>query len=243
MKSWVLITAIVTLVVLFLFTIIGGFFNGWSFFAIIFYLALYGGGYAYVRIGAENRANDGDRSLQRRQKFEYCWERINQILKSMPGGQGIEWASGFGRKSGIKSYFDGVQSKPFRSVLAYLEYSQQLVLIIYDIEGDDIAEFIANPSPELMDNPFYNFKPYTRGVDSNAHLDRFGGYAGSSRYPWTRRNPRGRYPPPSEGGVSINVDGGGGGIAGKGEYADLEGGGKVNPPKDLVDNAVNKLKK
>lgn len=236
MKLWVLLTSIGVLIILFLISVIGGFFDGWSFFAIIFYIALYIGGYNYVKIGMQNRSDDEDRLLQRRQKFEHCWERINHILKSMPGGQGIEWASGFGRKSWIKSFFDGVQPKPYRSVLAHLEDSQQLVLIIYDIEGDDIAEFITNPTPELMDNPFLNFKPFSRGTDRNDGLDRFGGYNSSNRYPYQRRPASGRYPT-SRGGVSINV-------GGVGEYQDLDNyNQKITPSSDLVDNAINKLKK
>lgn len=234
-KSWLLITSIAVLVLLVFISIVSKTFNGWTFFAVVFYIVLYLGAYSYVKIGIENRKNDNDITLQRRNKFDHTWERINQILKSMPGGQGIEWASGVGRKSWIKSYFDGVQTKPFRCVLAHLEYTQQVVMIIFDIEGDDIAEFITNPAPELMDNPFLQFKPFARGgAERDDGLDRFGGYNNSRRYSQPM-NPMGVARRPG-GGVSVNIDGIGGALPRDG-YDN-----RVNPPKDIVDNAINKLK-
>jgi hypothetical protein len=232
MKPWVIVTSIIVLIVLIIVSIIGGTFGGWSFFAIIFYVALYLGGYFYVRIGMQGRKTEMDTSLQRRQKFDWCWERINQILKSMPGGQGVEWASGVGRKSWIKSYYDGVQNKPYRSILAHLEYTQQLVMIIFDIEGDDIAEFITNPTPELMDNPFLYFKPFARSGEQGmgGGLDRFGGYNNSGRYPqqgYTRSN--------RSKGLNINI--------GQDNYGDAEDyQNKVKPDKDTIDKAIQTLR-
>ncbi len=212
--------------------IINGLFDGWTFFGIIFYLLVYIGGYAYVKIGMKNRDSNYDEILQRRLKFDWCWERINQILKSMPGGQGIEWASGVGRKSSIKSYFDGVQNKPFRSVLAHLEDSQQYVMIIYDIEGDDIAEFIANPSTEIIDNPFLNFKPFSRGVSREDGLDRFGNYGYD--YRGGLRTSRHRRPS-----TVINLGRELGRQEDFGDYGEK----KLEPDKSVVDNALNKLRR
>lgn len=226
MKNWIIWTSIIALVILVIISVIGGFFGGWSFFAILFYVGLYIGGYSYVRIGMKSRTDENNKMLQRRQKFDWCWERINQILKSMPGGQGVEWASGVGRKSWIKSYFDGIQNKPFRSILAHLERTQQLVLIIFDIDGDDISEFITNPSPELMDNPFLYFKPFARsGGMEQGGLDRFGGYNSNMRYPQHQR-----------GGLNINVNDGGfnSGIE---QYEK-----KIKPDKDTVDKAIENLR-
>jgi hypothetical protein len=236
MKGWIIWASLGVLGVLVLISIISGTFGGWTFFGILFYIALYIGGYAYVRIGMQNRDAENDSSLQRRLKFDWCWERINQILKSMPGGQGIEWASGVGRKSWIKSYFDGVQNKPFRSVLAHLEYTQQLVMIIFDIEGDDIAEFITNPSPELMDNPFLYFKPFARGTERDSGLDRFGGYNSSRRYPYShsRYSHRGSS---GGGGLSVNIEP----QLGFGEPTVNQE--KLNPNKDIVDSAIDRLRK
>jgi len=228
--KWVIISSTIILGLLVLFSIIAGFFNGWSFFGIIFCALIYLGGYLYVKIGMDNRASDLDTVLQRRQKFEFCWERINEILKSMAGGQGIEWASGVGKRSGIKSYYDGVQNKPFRSVIAHLENTQQLVIIIFDIEGDDISEFITNPSAELIDNPFLNFRPYARSVEREEGLDRYGGHNGLRSGMDYRRNSSQK-----RRGFSINVEDG---------FGDFEGGQqKTTPKKNIVDNAIDKLKK
>ena len=223
-----MISSIIALVLLVIITIIVGFFTVWTFIGIIFYILMYVAGLIYIRVGIENSMNQEDELYRKKQRFDWCWERVNILLKSMPGGQGIEWASGVGRKSIYKTFHDGVQNRPFRSMLAYLAKSQQLVLIIYDIDNDDIASFITNPSADLIDNPYLGFKPFTRGGD------RLGGFGGG-RYPSSRYGRRrgGRRP------VSIRVgddyddydDGGGGGDSGQ------------QPSSQSVDRAVDILKK
>ena len=186
--KWTLIISGIVLTILITISLIGGFFSGWVFFALLFYFAMYIGGLIYIKIGIKNSMDEEEDLYRRKQKFDWCWERVNKILKSMPGGQGLQWASGVGRKSIYKTFHDGVQNKPFRSMLAHLEYSQQLVLIIFDIDGDDIALFVANPSPDLIDNPFLNFKPFARGgIPGGYDIYRGGPYRPGSRIPPPRR--------------------------------------------------------
>jgi len=164
--KWTVIVASVILIILTTISIYGDYFSGWTFFSLLFYFVLFTGGIIYIKVGIQNSMDEQDELNRRKQRFDWCWERANTILKGMPGGQGLQWAAGVGRKSIYKSYYDGVQNKPFRSILAHLEFSQQLAMIIYNIDDDDIAVFVANPSPDLIENPFLNFKPFSRGQQS-----------------------------------------------------------------------------
>jgi len=196
-------------------------FSAWSFFGIIFYVLMYIGGIIYIKIGIANKMKDEDDIHRMKQRFDWCWERVNIILKSMPGGQGLQWSSGVGRKSVYKSYFDGIQNKPFRSMLAHLEYAQQLVLIIYDIDGDDISLFVTNPPPELIENPFLTFKPFSRGANMGSDPrfnNMYGGYGGY------------KYRPLGRPGININVD-----------TPPMEEPKKIFPSNMTVDKAVNTL--
>ena len=225
--KWTIIGSVIALAVLTIISLIVGLFTFWTFIGIIFYIVMFVGGFIYIKVGIENSMNEEEDIYRRKQRFDWCWERVNILLKSMPGGQGIQWASGVGRKSIYKTYHDGIQNKPFRSMLAHLENSQQLVAIIYDIDNDDIVSFITNPSPDVIDNPFLNFKPFSRG-EGGGGFSRFSPYG--SRYP-SSRSRSGRRP------ISIRV--------GDDDYDDFSGGGSSSqqPNQGSVDKAVDILKK
>ena len=219
----------ISLFVLILISIFGGFFNAWTFFGLAFYIIFYIVGYAYVRLGMKSRRDELDSLNQRKQKFDWCWNRVNQILQSMPGGQGIEWSSGVGRKSAFKTFYDGTQNKPYRSIMAHLQDTQQLVSIVYDIDGDDIAVFIANPSADIIENPFLNFKPFDRG--SSGGMGGMSGYRGSPGY---YPNSRYRSGSRSNRGISINVGGD--------EYQDENYEARFKPKDDQVNKVLDTLK-
>jgi hypothetical protein len=230
--KWTLIISLGLLAIISLITIVTGLFSLWLFSGLIFYVLMYLAGFTYIRVGLLNKVKEEDDIYRAKQKFNWCWERANAILKAMPGGQGLEWVGGVGRKSVFKTYWDGVQNKPFRSMLAHLENTQQLVLIIFDIDGDDIALFAANPSVELIENPFLTFKPFSRGAGGG--FDTRFGYPGGypQRYP-SRRGYGGR-------GVSINVDPGG--------QPSIEGFDEpqprpITPTSETIDKAVDALDK
>jgi hypothetical protein len=205
---------------------INGYFDGVTFMGMIFYLALYGTGYYYITVGINNKEKELQIMEGRKQKFEWCWERVNKILKSMPGGQGLQWAKGVGRRSQFKNFHDGVQNKPYRSILAYLENTQQIVLVIYDIEGDDIADFITSPSPDLYDNPFINFKPF---MGSGMGMGMFG----SGRYnPYSFSSRKRRPHRP----VSINI----GGDDDYGDFDQMQER-RTQPQDDIVNRAFEKV--
>lgn len=186
---WAVIISTIVLAILLIVSVITGMFSMWTFIGIVFYIVMFVAGFIYIRVGIENSMNEEEEFHRKKQRFDWCWERVNTMLKSMPGGQGIQWASGVGRKSIYKTYNDGTQNKPFRSMLAHLENTQQLVAIIYDIDNDDIVSFMSNPPPDIIDNPFLNFKPFARGESGHTRYspyDRFGSSRHSSR---SRRRP------------------------------------------------------
>lgn len=90
--KWTLIISGIVLTILITISLIGGFFSGWVFFALLFYFAMYIGGLIYIKIGIKNSMDEEEDLYRRKQKFDWCWERVNKILKSMPGGQGLQWA-------------------------------------------------------------------------------------------------------------------------------------------------------
>lgn len=139
-----------------------GIFNGWIFLGLMVYLVMYFGGWLFVRYAFKKKREAEDIFNQDRHKFHYCWERANLLLKKFPGGRGIEWSRGHSSVSTYKTYWDGEQNKPYRSMVGFLEKSKRLILIIYDIDSDDIKEFVPNPAPEKLVNHFLGFRPFSR---------------------------------------------------------------------------------
>jgi len=210
-------------IVLLIIIISTGLFDGFTFFGIVFYITLYLVGYFYIRNGFIKRQQEADELRANKNKFDYCWGRVNHILRRMPGGQGLQWSKGIGRRSVFKTFYDGIQNKPFRSMIAHLENSQQIVLVIYDIDNDDIVEFITNPHPDYFDNPFLNFKPFSRIGGGMA-------YEGDRRY-----LPRGYSPQRGKSRVSINID------DGMDSFEEMSS--RLKPEKDTVDKALDTLQK
>lgn len=168
-----------------------GLFSIWIFFGMLFLGALYIFGYFFVIAYFNSLKEKNQEENANRKKLDWCWNQVNKILRNMPGGQGIEWRKGIGRQSEVKTFYDGIQHRPFRSMMGYLAETQQLVVIIYDIDNDDIVRFHADPSPDIIQNHFNGFKPFSTQGSS------FGG-GGFDRFSNTRRGRRPR-------GVSIHV--------------------------------------
>ena len=156
---------------------------------MVFYMVIFFSCYAWVIYDYNRRMAEYDELEGRKKTFKYCWERVNVLLKSMAGGDGLEWAGGFGRRTEVRSFHDGQQMRRYRSMLGHLSGQRQLVVVIYDVDNDDIAKYYANPSTQVIMNPFYDFKPVagrgeTPGIDGFG-LGRYpyGGY--NSRYPYS----------------------------------------------------------
>lgn len=225
-KGWIILIALAVATIFIIILIKADMFDGWAFGGMFFYLVLFLLGYAFIIIGKNQEAKRLAEEANMKQKFDYCWSHANAILRRMAGGQGLEWASGFGRKSEYRTYYDGVSNKGFRSMLGFLSNTQQLVLVIYDIERDDIVRFVANPDPDLLENHYRNFKPFARG--GGGSFDDYDPYGRpfSGLY---SRGARSRAP------ISINVGDG------------FDGGGGRPPPQakpddDMVESAVKRVR-
>jgi len=221
MKSiWTYLIGIALLFVTLVLLIITNNFSAWTFFGAIFYILLTIAGYSFIMLGKNIDNMKANEEQNKKQKFDWCWERVNLILKRMPGGQGLQWDEGTGRTSQYRSYYDGVQNHGYRSMSAYLSKTQQVVVVIYDINRDDIVRFDTNPSPQVFENHFYHFKPFSRG---NATAEFDPRLAGQRPYGLhSRRMP-----------VQVNIGG-----------DDLGGGQGYELPKpgdDMIDSAMEKL--
>jgi hypothetical protein len=186
MNTKVTIFGIVILIFLIVITVIFKVYNFWTFFGMIFYMLLFFTCYAWIIFDYNRRMAEYEELEGKKKTFKYCWERVNVLLKSMAGGDGLEWGGGFGRRTEVRSFHDGQVMKRYRSMVGYLSGQRQLAVVIYDIDNDDIAKYYANPSTQTILNPFYDFKPVagrgeTYGVD---------GFGIGNRYPY----PGYRYP-------------------------------------------------
>lgn len=227
--GWIIGIALGTIGLLILILILTKTFSGWTFGGMIFYILIFAGGYAFLMFGKKQEREHLQEEMNKKYKFDYCWNRANIILRRMAGGQGLEWDAGFGRKSEYRSFYDGVQSRPFMSMLGYLSNTQQLVLVIYDIDRDNIARFVTNPDVDMLANHFKNFRPFARG--SGTGMDDMMLRYGGRPYPiHSRRYSSSRTP------ISINV-GDPDGIT----ESELRGK-SAKPDDDMVDNALKRLK-
>lgn len=226
--KWFLIVGAVASAVLLILNIVFGTFNFGMFAIMLFYLILFGSMWAWLVREFDNERKKNEEQQAQRRKFAWCWERVNNHLKQMPGGKGLEWASGFGRESEVRTYHDGIQNKPFRSMLGNLTDNQQLAVIIFNIDDDDIARFVTNPTKDLLRNPWLNFKPFSRsgGDDFSRGRD-----ALSS--PWDKRDYWRRHQPSR---VPMDFDSPPSGGRMEDEQSKNE-----TPTEETVQDAVNKL--
>jgi hypothetical protein len=222
--SWVLWIFIIIFSALLILIISLGLFDGWTFTGLIFFSLLYLGGYLYVSSYFRSMMERDLDENEKKRKFDYCWNRVNHILRSMAGGEGLEWDGGQGRRSEFRSYYDGVQHRAFRSMMGYIASKQQLAIVIYDIDKDDIVRFYADPSPYIISDHFADFKPFqTRsGLSGDP-------YSYRRRYPYRSRLGRG---------VSIHLGDGDG--AGAKDFDSF--GSKYQPDDNVVDDALSKLR-
>lgn len=226
-KGWMITIALIVLAILIILLLSYDLFDVWTFVGMVFYVLLFIGGYIFISVGTKDYEAVMREESARKQKFDYCWEHANMILRRLPGGEGLEWASGFGRKSEFRNYHDGVQNRPFRSMLGYLSQSQLLVLIIYDIERDDIVRFVTNPDPDIIESPFRNFRPFSRGT--GARVEDYDEY-GRPYSPIYQRKSKYKHP------IAINIGGGGDDTLSNNEMR------QAKPDDDMIESAVKRIK-
>ena len=158
-KLTITIFSIIT-VLLLIIIIATGLFTFWIFIGIVILGTMYLFGYFYVLNHFKLMEEIDRKETVNKKKLDWCWDRANVILKKMVGGQGLSWAKGVGRKSEYRTFHNGIQLCGFRSMEGYLAGTQQLVVIIFDIENDDIVRYHADPTPNVIDDHFYEFKPF-----------------------------------------------------------------------------------
>lgn len=159
-------------------------YDGWAFFGVLFYTGIFILFYVFLSYDEHKRKQEKKQKNIKKLSLQYAWERINYLLQRMAGGDGLEWDSGFGKKSEIKYFSDGKKQKPYRAVLGRLSNQGQQVIIIFDIDEDEIVKYNASPSPEQIINPFHDFDPYSQNTNISQYprYDRYDKHHSGSRY-------------------------------------------------------------
>lgn len=178
-------------------------YDAWAFFGVMFYTVIFFVFIIFLSYDNSRRIAEKKRLQEKKSSLTYCWSKVNDLLKRMPGGEGLEWARGFGRKSEVKYFGTGENKKTYRSLYGTLSYSRQLVVIIFDVDDEVIAKYEASPSPSVIDDPFYKFDPTNSQSHSSIPYD----YRNRSRYGRYGRYPtQGRYARQDSGGDYANYD-------------------------------------
>lgn len=142
-----------------------------SFYGIAIILVEYIIGYAYVSYMWRKDQED----LSEKKNLAYCWKRAGELIQQIPGGVSIEWQSGDGRKSEIRNFYDNQTKRSFRAFYGLLSRTRQPVVVIYDVDLDDIARYNASPPPQMLENPYYEFKPFFNEMAQQASMQRMMG--------------------------------------------------------------------
>jgi hypothetical protein len=87
--------------------------------------------------------------------------QINTILESRPGGETIQWEGGKYTRYVTKTLYDiNRQANKFIGVVGMLTDSDKRVVLIYSANDKDIVRFYGDPGPDLISDPFYDFRPF-----------------------------------------------------------------------------------
>lgn len=156
-----------------------GLYDAWAFFGVMFYTFVFFVFIIYLTYDNYRRISERARFQEKKMSIAYCWNKVNTELRQMTGGDGLEWDGGLGRKSELKYYGSGATKKAFRSMYGNLSNQRQAVIIIYNVEEEIISRYVANPSPDLIQDPFYKFDPFNTDRE---RMNMFNPYASRSRY-------------------------------------------------------------
>lgn len=222
-KAKFFIALIIFFIIIIVISIFMKIYSIWSLIGMIFYTILFFALYLYILYEGRRLEIERHNRDEKKQTFKWCWNKVNDILRKMPGGEGLEWGGGFGKRSEVKYFSDGKIQHPFRYIFGNLSESKQPVLIILDVDKEDIGRYYANPTPSLLDNPFDSFRPF-----SGQERDNFG-YR-DWRFGYDRRS---RYRPEyRDSGISEL------GPGREAEYSQFP----ISPPNNQINNAVDKLR-
>ncbi len=142
-----------------------------AFYGISIIITEYTVGYVYVvYMWKKDQLGDGDKK-----NIAYCWKRTGELLQQMPNGVSIEWQSGEGRRSEMRNFYDNTTKRSYRAFFGLLTRTRQPVVVIYDMDLDDIARYEASPTPQLLENPWHEFKPFYNEMAQQANMQRMMG--------------------------------------------------------------------
>lgn len=139
-----------------LFTLWLGIFDFQALFGMLIIFGVYGSGYMYLRLSHLKK----EKAREEKKRIDYCWDRVNDILRGMSGGTRLEWMGGRRRRSELTYRYEGNKKNAYRVMFGRLTRYKQNAIIIYGIEEDDIMRFETNPGPDLLDNPWKGFDPF-----------------------------------------------------------------------------------
>lgn len=93
--------------------------------------------------------------------MEFYMRKVNEILVSRPGGEPVVWEGGSWSRYLIKTIFD-INRKPHKyvGIVGLLRNANRRISLIYDADDNDIVRFFGDPSPDLLNNPFFGFRPF-----------------------------------------------------------------------------------
>lgn len=104
--------------------------------------------------------------------LDHYLRKINEILESRPSGEGLVWEGGIYSRYIKKIFFDiNRQEHVFVGICAITQDTLKRVVVVYDTKDNDISRFYGDPSPEMMNDPFYGFKPFENLVRAFNPMD------------------------------------------------------------------------
>ncbi len=157
--TWLMIALVSMLTVSFFLLFYLDLFETSTFIGILVVIFDYLGVYMFLLL----TKNEQDHATNEKDKLPYCWTKASEMLRyGMPGGDKLEWWGGEGRNSQVRTYYDGNQRRKFRSLYGFLTRNKQGVIILWDIDGEDIAAYWTQPSVQRLSDPFHEFKPFFR---------------------------------------------------------------------------------
>lgn len=191
-------------------------FSLWVFVGVVIHGLTFMSGFSYLIYNGFQEEQKQQNSSEKVKSLGYCWDKANEVLSKMVGGDTIVWQQGKGRTSDIRSFFDGRKIVNFRSMQGTTASSHLPVLIIFNMETDDVVRYISNPAADFITNPWHEFKPF----DKQEPI-----YMGG-RQPYDRRY-KDNFTPQSDVQISFNRD--------------QQGGGSINPTQAHRDRVIDRL--
>lgn len=163
--------------------------NWFVFVLIFFYLAYLGLAFLVTDMYITANESKEEQLISQKKSIPYMWNKINKILVSMPGGRSVRWGDGTDQRFGTKTFTNGKTTLEIRVVRTRFYHMNQTVLIYYDIDNENIVDFITKPATNKLINPWSGFSPF----DKSSSLQGSG-----MMHPYSKKSNRNRFVIPVE---------------------------------------------